>query len=230
MSLAVAIWTATDAYTLAADSRVSVGGGAGINLSTSDKGFTVGRWFVGMAGGVPAAWRYRRHLLAFAEKGKAATLTTRAAVEDLVDALHDVVIEACGGNEPGEYPETGATLLMVGPVGICIVSGTGDVHWFSAPGTSYAAIGCAEDYAIGRLDHVASERAVTCEDAAPTILAACDRYGGVGPPVVTFDSADIVEPVARPKRSRTKTGPAAQTAGDGAPVPRPRRKRPGVMA
>ena len=221
MTIAVAVFESPTSYRLAADTRVSTGGGAGVAL-TVVKALTVGRWFFAGAGDGPAVIRFRKLLSNFADNGEAHTIVTRADVEDLLEQVHTSALEITGGTEPGEYHALGAELLFVGPAGVGAMGPTGDVYWRDgAP--SYAAVGCAFEFAMGWIDRAGT---VTVDDAESTVAACCDRYPACGRPITVLDSAvDIVEPTPRPKRTRTKTGPAAQVAGDAAPVPPPKRKR-----
>lgn len=224
MTIAVAVWDSPTAYTLAADSRVSTAGGAGQNL-TVRKVFQVGRWFFAAAGDGPACIRYRKHLAAFTENGKPFDVVTREDVEELLEATHELVRECGGPTEPGEYNAVGAEVLIVGPAGVGTMSPTGDVYW--RDDATFAAVGCAFEYAAGWLDR---GPVVNRADAEAVIRVCCEKFAGCGLPIHVLHSEDIVEPVARPKRARTKTGPAAQTAGDAAPVPRPKRAGARVTA
>ena len=222
MTIAVAVYESPTSYRLAADTRVSTGGGAGVAL-TVVKASTVGRWFFAGAGDGPACVRFRRLLANFVDNGEAHTIVTRADVEDLLEQVHTAALEITGGTEPGEYHALGAELLFVGPAGVGTMGPTGDVYWRDgAP--SYAAVGCAFEFAMGWI-----ERAdyVCLDDADAAVAVCCDRFPACGRPITVLDSAvDIVEPTPRPKRTRTKTGPAAQVAPDAAPVER--RKRGGA--
>lgn len=220
MTIAVAVYESPTSYRLAADTRVSTGGGAGIALKVV-KAVTVGRWFFATAGDGPACMKVRRLLANFVANGEAFSLKTRADVEDLLESLHESVMEITGGTEPGEYHAVGLELLFVGPAGIGRVAHTADAYWLDEGTAQAAAIGCAADYALGWI-----ERAdyVCLDDADAAVAVCCDRFPACGRPITVLDSAvDIVEPTPRPKRTRTKTGPAKQVAPDAAPVERPRR-------
>lgn len=222
MTIAVAVFESPTSYRLAADTRVSTGGGAGIALK-SVKAVTVGRWFFATAGDGPACMKVRRLLANFVANGEAFSLKTRADVEDLLESLHESVMEITGGTEPGEYHAVGLELLFVGPAGVGTMGPTGDVYWRDGSPV-YAAVGCAFEFAMGWIDRAGT---VTVDDAETTVAACCDRFPACGRPITVLDSAvDVVEPTPRPKRSRTKTGPAAQVAPDAAPVER--RKRGGA--
>lgn len=222
MTIAVAVFESPTSYRLAADTRVSTGGGAGVAL-TVVKALTVGRWFFAGAGDGPAVVRFRKLLSNFAGGKEAFNLRTRADVEDLLEQVHEKALEITGGTEPGEYHALGAELLFVGPAGVGAMGPTGDVYWRDgAP--SYAAVGCAFEFAMGWIDRAGT---VTVDDAESTVAACCDRFPACGRPITVLDSAvDIVEPVAPPKRSRTETGPAAQVAGDGGPPKARERVKP----
>lgn len=225
MTVAVAVFESPTSYRLAADTRVSTGGGAGVALTVT-KAVAVGRWFFATAGDGPACMKVRRLLANFVANGEAFSLTTRVDIEDLLESVHESVMEITGGTEPGEYHAVGLELLFVGPAGIGTTSGTGDVYWRTGS-PAHAAIGCAGDFALGWLERAGS---VTVDDAETTVAACCDRFPACGRPITVLDAAvDVSEP-SRPKRGRTKTGPPAQTAGDAASVPRPKRAGARVWA
>lgn len=222
MTIAVAVFESPTSYRLAADTRVSTGGGAGVALTVT-KALVVGRWLFAGAGDGPAVVRFRKLLSNFAESKEAFNLRTRADVEDLLEQVHEKAMEITGGTEPGEYHALGAELLFVGPAGVGTMGPTGDVYWRDGSPV-YAAVGCAFEFAMGWIDRAGT---VTVDDAETTVAACCDRFPACGRPISVLDSiADIVEPTPRPRRSRTKTGPAAQVAPDAAPVER--RKRGGA--
>ena len=182
MSLAVAIWTSPTDYTIAADSLLTVGGEM---AQYACKVFTRGPYLLAWSGALPSAQPLVRAIIA----------SEAATIEAAVTGAWAEVAPKCGPPDP--WLSTGAWILIVGPEGIAKLDSHGCVVWTPPPAVgqcSYAAIGCAQDYAIGYLDAV--EPTVNDRGFERAVIEhAIRRFPAVGGDVVVL-SAPVVERVA----------------------------------
>jgi ATP-dependent protease HslVU (ClpYQ) peptidase subunit len=171
VSLAVAIWESPTRYSVAADSLVTATHGEARAVSMR-KVFRWGAYVGGWAGGVPAV----RHLLAMLARQPAPT--TREDVETGLHAAWSEAVPLTGGSAAGEFPRTGAYLVLAGPCGVVTIESYGEVIWTDPDtnGVAYEAVG-ASDYAIGWLD---AHGGVSVDLAARAVRAAIQRYPSVG--------------------------------------------------
>lgn len=168
MSLAVAVRLDASTYAIGADGRV-VSHVCSPHY-THQKTFRHGVWLGAWAGDVAAAQALLRALAA----------RDGTDIEADLVATWTALLDTHGlrsGEGHGRHLDL--DVLLVGPEGMRILRAYGAVL---TPTRPYAAIGCADEYVTGWLDHLAAVAEVRIEDIGPALEAAARAYPGVGGP------------------------------------------------
>ena len=165
MSLAIGVWESPTRYLVASDRRITADNIACMRSPSRCKLVALGGWHAAWAGALPG-------VAALVDALREPIDATRKSAEEMLAVAWRTSADLGGAPPAFEFRRSGVNLLLVGPAGLARMDSFGCIDWHD----HVAAIGCAEEYALGYLDAAGTP----WESARRAILAAADRYVGVG--------------------------------------------------